>query len=179
MKQGLLYEDDVRSVTKVVKACITKLNKEWIKASEQKQKEGLDAEAAAKSANHLPESNTQKGQSITPVHESSSSHQSYQSHQSHQSHHRSDSSTTNSRSAQQQSEAHNNQLHGRAGEVNGEFSRQDSSGYHSTSEGRSDGQVSSFSLIYSSISHHPISHKFGRHCNLDIKALCSSLYLIP
>ena len=39
MRQGLLYEEDVKSVTKVVKACILKLNKEWDREDEQKQNE--------------------------------------------------------------------------------------------------------------------------------------------
>lgn len=39
MRQGLLYDEDMKSVTKVVKACIVKLNKEWEKVSELKQKE--------------------------------------------------------------------------------------------------------------------------------------------
>ena len=44
MRQGLLYEEDVKSVTKLVKACINKLMKEWDKKEEHKQTETTSQE---------------------------------------------------------------------------------------------------------------------------------------
>ena len=48
-----MYEEDVKSVTKLVKACITKLMKEWDKKEEQKQVDtapSQESDAAAATA---------------------------------------------------------------------------------------------------------------------------------
>ncbi len=126
MRQGLLYEDDVKSVTKVVKACISKLNKEWEKVSEQKLKEDKEGDS-------LSDSGFQKGQSSASVQDS------YQ---------RSDTATAglNSRiSNQTQFESQGGQTQYRGeSQAAGEALRHESSGFYTAPDSRTnvDNQVS-------------------------------------
>lgn len=88
MRQGLLYDEDMKSVTKVVKACIVKLNKEWEKVSELKQKEAQlqkevqqqwDAQQRdnqdLEAMNNHPQDAQKRNNSIASSHESGSNYQ--------------------------------------------------------------------------------------------------------
>ncbi|XP_065067091.1 serine/threonine-protein kinase Wnk-like [Rhopilema esculentum] len=61
VRQGLLYEDDVKSVTKVVRACIMKLTKEWDKASDPKLSETADVDALVTGNNQLQDAQRRAG----------------------------------------------------------------------------------------------------------------------
>ena len=69
MRQGLLYEEDVKSVTKLVKACITKLMKEWDKNEDHKQADNNSQEGeTATNAGSQPQDSQKKGLAM-PVQE--------------------------------------------------------------------------------------------------------------
>eukprot|EP00794_Sanderia_malayensis_P006327 gene6327-7052_t len=140
VRQGLLYDEDVKSVTKVVKACIHKLNKEWVKASEQKQKEGQEAGVAViTSASVDTGTSHQKGQSSASTSVEASSYQ------------RLDAGSSSVARAPAQFEAQGNQpqFNRSDSQTAVESSRPESSGYFTGSETRSqiesqlpDGEVS-------------------------------------
>lgn len=86
----MLYEEDVKSVTKVVKACIVKLTKEWDREEEQKQ-----TETSLQEADTVPAANggsqMQEAQMRPPV---------MSNHEPSPSYHRSDSVNSTSHRSQ-------------------------------------------------------------------------------